>query len=384
MTLSDWLGRHRRSLLFVAVLLVVGGTLAASRSPVALFPHVDFPRIVVSVDAGDRPADRMALEVTRRVEEELRGIPGVRGLRSATSRGTAEVSVSFGWGEDMVSALLLADSAVGRLSTELPPGTSFDVRRMDPTVFPVLGYSLTSDLRSGADLYELAQYYLRPLVASVEGVSRAKVLGGSTRELRITVDPARLETHGLTLEDVASAVSVSNVITAVGRLEDLHRLYLVVAESQTLDAAAIGDVVLRSTPQGAILVDDVATVTEDGTPRWTRVVADGRDAVILQVYQQPLGNTVAIARGVQEALNARRASLPKDLRIATWYDQSELIVASEVSVRDSVIVGVLLACLVIPSFLRSLRIALVALVVVPAVLAITALVLFGVGQSLTS
>lgn len=382
MTLTRWLGAHRRSVVFMVGLLALGGALGASQSPVALFPHVDFPRIVVSVDAGDRPADRMAIEVTRLVEEELRGIPGVRSVRSATSRGTAEVSVTFDWGQDMVAALLLAESAVNRLAPSLPAGTRFDVRRMDPTVFPVVGYSLTSATRSTTELRELALYDLAPLVATVEGVSRAAVLGGSPRELRVTVDPDRLEAYGLTVDDVATTLGASNVITAVGRLEDLHHLYLVIAESQTLDVEALGAVVLRSRPEGAVLLDDVATVAEDATPQWTRVVADGQDAVLLQVYQQPGSNTVAIARGVEGALAERGRTLPPDIRIATWYDQSELIVASEASVRDAMLIGVALACLVIFLFLRSVRITLASLIVVPAVLAMTALVLFVIGQSL--
>ncbi|NOY90564.1 MAG: efflux RND transporter permease subunit [Deltaproteobacteria bacterium] len=382
MSFARRLERHRRSVFFVAALCVVAGISALSQSPVALFPHVNFPRIVVTVDAGDRPAERMAIQVTRPIEEELRGVLGVRSVRSATSRGTADVSVSFDWGQDMVSALLLVESAMARLTPTLPPGTQFEARRMDPTVFPALGYSLTSDTRSATELYELAEYDLRPMLATVPGVSHASVLGGRPRELRVTLSEGQLRAYGLTVDDVATALSSSNLIVAAGRLEDLHHLYLVTVEAQARDLGALAEIVLRAGPEGVVHLDDVASISSASVPQWTRVVADGHEAVLLQVYQQPDGNTVGIAEQVRALLRQREASLPADVRISTWYDQSELIVASEHSVRDAVLVGVLLACLVILVFLRDLRITLTALVIVPSVLATTALILYALGQSL--
>lgn len=144
MNIVAWAQHHFRSLLFLLLALVAGGILSGLRLPVALLPHVDFPRVQVSLDAGDRPAERMVTEVTYPVEEALRSIPGVRGVRSTTSRGSAEVSVNFDWGQDMTSAKLQVESQVNRILTGLPAGTVFDVRRMDPTVFPVSAYSLTA------------------------------------------------------------------------------------------------------------------------------------------------------------------------------------------------------------------------------------------------
>ncbi len=379
--IARWLGRHRRSVAFVFVLLVAAGAASTFSLPVALFPHVDFPRIVVSVDAGDRPADRMAIEVTRPVEEALRSVPGVRRVRSQTSRGSAEISLSFDWGRDMVSSLLLTESAITRIAPTLPSGTSFDVRRMDPTVFPVIAYSLTSARLSPTELYDIAKYRLAPAIATIEGVGHTTVLGGRQEEYRITVDPERLATYGLTLQDVVNVVGASNVITAVGRIEDLHKLYLVIAESNAVELEKLGTIVLKSGEDGAVLVEDVATLSDVAAPSWTRVAADGRDAVLLQIYQQPTGNTVAVAQAVRSLIRTERPNLPPSLEIHAWYDQSELIQASAASVRDAVIVGVALACLVLLVFLRSFRVALVALIVVPGVLAVAALLLEVLGMS---
>ncbi len=113
MNFTDWLQAHRRSILFLLLALAVAGVIAAFRLPVSLFPTVDFPRVVVSLDAGDRPADLMALQVTTPVEEAVRSVPGVRDVRSTTSRGSADISINFDWGTDMASATLQINAAVG-------------------------------------------------------------------------------------------------------------------------------------------------------------------------------------------------------------------------------------------------------------------------------
>jgi CzcA family heavy metal efflux pump len=370
-----WVQAHRRSVLFLLALLVLGGVAATWTLPVALFPHVDFPRILISLDAGDRPAERMTVEVTMPVEEAVRSVPGLRSLRSTSSRGSSEVSVNFDWGQDMISAMLQVESAVNQTLSSLPAGTKFEVRRMDPTVFPAIAYTLTSEKQSLTALRDIAYYQLRPLLSSVQGVAKVSVIGGDQAEYRVSVDPARLEAHGLTLEDIAKALSSANTISAVGRLEDHYKLYLALADSRFLSADQIGETVLLKGPSGLVRVEDVATVELSTEPQWTRVTADGRDAVIFQVYQQPGANTVQIAREVQAKLRDYRGHLPREVKIANWYDQGELIVASADGVRDAVCIGVLLAGAVLLLFLRNGKITLIAMLCVPATLAATVLLL---------
>jgi len=373
--------RHQRSLLLLLVLLVAGGVFFGLRLPVALFPQVAFPRVVVTLDAGDRPAEEMAALVTYPVETALRSIPSVRGVRSTTSRGSAEISVNFTWGIDMTAATLQAQAALAQVMPSLPAGTRTLVRRMDPTVFPVIAYSLTSPVRSGTDLYDLAWYRLRPLLSTVDGVASVGVLGGAPEEIHVIASPARLERFGLTVSDVANALSATNVIRAAGVLEDEYKLYLVLTDARPADLDQLANVVLRSGRDGLVRLEDVATVSRAAAPRRTVVNADGRPAVLFQVYQQPGGNTVRIARDIKRTLAGARDLLPADVKVANWYDQSDLITASAASVRDAVILGVLLAMVVLFLFLRDGRITAIAAVVVPAVLTITTLVLGALGQT---
>jgi len=372
---TGWVQDHRRSILFLVLMMAAAGMALAFKLPVALFPTVDFPRVLISLDAGDRAAELMELQVTRPVEESVRSVPGVESVRSTSSRGSAEISVNFRWGADMIAAMLQVESAVSRVLPNLPGGTTFGVQRMDPTVFPVLAYSLTSKNKSMVELQDLARFRIVPLLTGVSGTSRVQVIGGDREEFRVTVDPARLHSYELTLGDVARTLSAANVITAVGRLEDHYKLYLAMSDTRLTTLDEIRQTVLKSGPNGIVRLDEIASVQRDTVPQWHRVTADGRDAVLINVYQQPGSNTVQVAGQIKAKLAAFQAQLPKGVIVAAWYDQSELIVNSAASVRDAIIIGVILGAGVLLLFLRSLKITLIAIVIVPTVLAATIVLL---------
>ncbi len=375
MSFSDWAERHKRSLLFLLGAMVVVGAIGAFSLPSSLFPAVDFPRVVVSLDAGDQPAEQMEVLVTRPIEQAIRRVPGVTNVRSTTSRGSAEVSVSFDWHTDMASATLQVNAATAQVMPQLPAGTLLKTRRMDPTVFPIIAYSLTSKTVSLAELRTLADYRIAPLLSGVAGVSRAEAIGGAVEEFRVEVDPMRLQAHGLTLDDVSKALAAANVVSAVGKLEDRYKLLLVLVDASLHGTADLGTTVLSRGANGIVRLADVASLQRSSVPQWTRVTADGTEAVLISIYQQPGSNSVRIATDVKAQLASLQAQLPPGIVIANWYDQSELVVASAASVRDAILIGAVLAAVVLLVFLRNLKVTLIAVAVVPAVLAITVLVL---------
>ncbi len=382
MNAATWIKGHSRSILFLLSLLAIGGITAALRLPVSMFPTVDFPRVVVSLDAGDRPADQMALQVTTPVEEAIRRVPGVVDIRSTSSRGSAEISVNFGWGTDMVAAALQVHAATSQVVTSsLPAGTLFDTKRMDPTVFAILAYSLTSASLSLTELRDIAQYQMRPLLSGIPGVARIGVVGGEREEYRVTVAPARLAAHGLTLADVAAALNAANVVQAIGKIADHYKLYLGVADTRLTTLDDIRHTVLKSGRDGIVQLEDVAQVERSTEPQWLRVTADGRDAVLLNIYQQPGANSVQITKDVTAALAKYQKALPPGLKVASWYDQSQLVTAAASSVRDAILIGAALAAGVLLLFLRNLKITLIAVVVVPVVLAATVVLLWALNMS---
>ncbi|MFL9924037.1 efflux RND transporter permease subunit [Herbaspirillum lusitanum] len=375
MKFGGWIHHHRRSILFLIAILTLGGLITSFQMPTSLFPTVDFPRVVVSLDAGDQPPQQMEMLVTRPVEEAVRRVPGVTSVRSTTARGSAEISVNFDWGLDMASSTLQVNAAMSQISAQLPPGTVIQTRRMDPTVFPIIAYSLTSATVSPTQLRDIAEYQLRPLLSGINGVSRVQAIGGALEEFQVAVDPQKLSARGLSADDVSRALAASNVINVVGRLEDHYKLFLVMADTRLQDEQQIRKTIIASGANGVVLVQDVAQVTRSAVPQWIRVTADGRDAVLLSIYQQPGSNSIQIAQDVKDQIQQFQGQLPKGVNIANWYDQSQLVTASASSVRDAILIGIGLAAIVLLVFLRNLKITLIAIVVVPAVLATTVVLL---------
>jgi CzcA family heavy metal efflux pump len=379
MTFVQWVEYHAKSIFFVALFLSAAGAVAVTSLPVGLFPQVAFPRVEVSLDSGDRPADQMAQLVTRPVEEALRVIPGVQDVTSGSSRGGAQISIDFGWGRDMTAATLQVDTALSHIMSSLPPGTTSITRRMEPTVFPIIAYALTSDKVSITDLRDLVKFQITPLLTTVPGLAKVDMVGGADAEVQVLVDPHKLDAYGLSESDLVTALTTSNVLQAMGRLEDHNKLYIVISNSNLIDIEQVRDVVLRSDSHSVVKIRDVAEVKDGTVPQWVRVVEDGKNAVLFQVYEQPDGNAVQIAGLVRDKLATFK--WPDGVTVANWYDQSTLVVESAGSVRDAVLIGLVLSGIVLFLFLRSWSVILVAVLIVPATLFVTVLLLQLTGQS---
>ncbi|MGV8996627.1 MAG: efflux RND transporter permease subunit [Parvibaculaceae bacterium] len=381
MNIAQWAANHRYSILFLLLVAAIGGIANGFSLPVALFPQVSFPRIAVAIDAGDRPASQMVAQVTRPVESAVKSVPGLLETRSTSSRGNAELSLNFAWGEDMATRTLQVQSAISRILPTLPAGTAFEVKRMDPTVFPIAAYSLTSKSVSPVRLREIAQYQLLPLLSSINGVSNVDVMGGDVPEIRIDVDPGQLAAYALSMDDISKSLAAANVLQVTGRVENRHKLLFALTDTKLKNLDDIRNVVVRSSSKGSVRLSDVAQIHLAAAPNWTIIQADGKPAVLLQIFQQAGGNTVQIISDVQAALSKYESQLPPSIEIANWYNQSDLIVESAKTVRDAILIGIGLAAVVLFLFLRNLKVTIITLVVVPAVLSATVLFLYALGMS---
>ncbi|NNM77739.1 efflux RND transporter permease subunit [Sphingomonas sp. ID1715] len=387
---------HARAIVLAAILLTLAGIGAALRLPVSLFPHIDYPRVVVSVEAGDREPAQMAAEITRPIEIALRQVPGVTRIRSTTSRGSAEVGLNFAWGDDMVAGTLATQGALATALPDLPPGTRFSVRRSDPTIFPVLGIALTSKSLDPATLRQIAELQIRPALSSVAGVAGVDVLGSAPREIAVDLDPGRLQALGISLSDVATAVGRASMVRGVGRVEDRHRLYLVLVENRATSIEDIGKLPVKAAsapPAGAgplagqpmpppsasvVTLGQIASIHPATAPNFTRVTSGGRDAILVNVRQSLTGDSVAIVRAVDARL--AQIHLPPTVSVTPFYDQSELVTGAANAVRDAILLGALLAGLVLFLFLRSFRLMAITGIALPAVLAATCLLLLALNM----
>jgi multidrug efflux pump subunit AcrB len=382
MSFSGWVERHGRSVLFVAGALALGGLAAGFALPVGLFPVTSFPRIRAEISAGSMPARQMLLDVTQPLEQVARAVPGAASVESTTSRGAAEMFVDFPWGFDMTQALLSVEAAFAQKLPELAPGTSYDVIQMSPNILmPFVSYALTSDSVPPAELRRLAQYQIAPLLSGIAGVRRIGVLGGQTPEVQVSVRPDALSAYGLTLADLTQAIAASNVVSAVGRLEDNDRLFLAVQNDAFTSADSVRALTLHIGKSGVVRLGDIADVRMGAEPQWLSINNNGRPAVTFDVYQQDSADALTLAREVDRRVADFMARQPHSIGLYKWYDQTELVRSSMSAVAEAIVIGLILAAGVVFGFLRNGRATLIALIVVPLAVMTSVLLLAALGMT---
>ena len=377
-----WLARSTRTVVFFAIVLTIAGVYFAFQVPISVFPETNFPRVVIGVDNGVTPIEQMQVTITRPVEEAVNSVPGLVTVRSITSRGSAEIDLFFAWKTNMVEALQMVDAALAQVQQELPATAHITTHRLTFATFPILGYSLTSDTVPQTQLWELATYQLKPPLNRVPGVSTVVVQGGEVPEFHVTPNLALMHNAGVTISDLVNAIQASNIVQSPGLYEANHQLILGLVGAQVHNAGELGQLVVKTTPGGApVHVSDVATVEDSIQPVYTTVTANGKPAVLLNIARQPTSNTVAVADGVAKEVSALQAKLPPGVKLQAFYDQSQLVRDSIKSVRDAILIGLILACLVLFLFLRDWRSSLIAGLVIPVTVAITILAMWSIGES---
>ena len=377
-----WLARSTRTIFFFVLALTLAGIYAAFRVPISVFPETNFPRVVIGVDNGVMPVEQMEVTITKPIESAVNSVPGLVTVRSNTSRGSAEISLFFDWSVDMFQTLQQVDSALAKVQQDLPSTVKLTTNRLTFATFPVLGYSLTSNTLSQTQLWELATYTLKPPLNRVDGVSTVTVQGGAIPEFHIVPDLARLQAAGVTILDLTSAVDASNVIDSPGLYQQNHQLVLALVGGQVHDIDGLRQMVVKTTANGApVRIGDVAQVEASTDPVYTMVTANGSPAVLLTITRQPSGNTVAVANGVAAELDQLRARLPAGVQLKPFYDQSELVRESIASVRDAILIGLVLACVILFLFLGDWRSSIIAGLVIPVTVAVTVLFMWILGES---
>ena len=377
-----WFAYFSKPIIFLILTLALVGVYEAFTIPIAVFPETNFPRIVIGIDNGVMPIDQMMVTITRPVEEAVNSVLGLQRVLSITSRGSAEVDLFFNWNVDMFQTLERVNAEMARVRAQLPPTAELRVNRLTFASFPIMGYSLTSRTVPQTQLWEMATYNLKPRLNRLDGVSTVVVQGGQEPEFHIIPDASKLLAAQVTVNDLLNAVQQSNMIDSPGLLQQNHQLYLGLVSGQVRDPAQMAQIVVKNTPAGVpVRIGDVAQVEPGVRPLYTIVTANGQPAVLLNINRQPDSNTVRVADEVHGEIAQIRRELPKGIDILPFYDQSEIVDASIKSVRDAILLGLILASIILVVFLRDWGTSIVAGLVIPVTLMVTFIVLKILGQS---
>ncbi|HWJ49300.1 MAG TPA: efflux RND transporter permease subunit [Candidatus Udaeobacter sp.] len=379
---QHWISQHSRPVIFLILTFGLLGAYLAFTIPVSVFPSTDFPRVLIGVDNGVMPIDQMMVTVTRPLEEAVNSVPGLLTVRSITSRGSAEIDLYFRWDVDMFQTLQYVNAAISRVQAELPATAKIEAHRLTFAAFPIMGYSLSSDTMPQTKLWEMATYEMKPRLNRLDGVSTVIVQGGQEPEFQITPDPAKLLAASVTVSDILDTVRRTNLIDSPGLLERNHQLYLGLVNGQVRTPEEIANAVIKNTATGIpVRIGDVAGVAPSVKPVYTVVTANGKPAVLININRQPDGNTVEVAQEVHNEIENLKKTLPPGINIQPFYDQSIIVGDSIKSVRDAILLGLILASIILVVFLRDWGTSLVAGLVIPVTVMVTFIALKVMGET---
>ncbi len=379
---SYWFARESKSIIFLIITLALVGAYLAFTIPISVFPTTNFPRIIIAADNGVMPIDQMLVTITRPLEEAVSGVLGIQDVKSITSRGSAEIDLFFNWNVDMFQTLQRVNAAIARVQPELPPTVKIQSNRLQFSSFPIMGYSLTSNTIPLTQVWQLATYTIKPRLNSLAGVGTILIQGDRVPEFLIAPDPAKLLVTHVTVSDILSAVESSNLIQSPGLLERNHQLYLGLVTGQVHTPAQIANIFVKNDASGGpVYVRDVAAASASIAPNYTIVTANNQPAVLINVNRQRASNTVRVADEVKAELQKIQPTLPRGITLSNFYDQSWIVNESIKSVRDAILIGILLASAVLVLFLRDWGSSFIAGMVIPISILMTFIALKVLGES---
>ncbi len=372
--------KYKYPLIALAVLLIAGGYFSYTHLKTGLFPDITFPKIKVIADAGQQPVDKMMVLVTVPLENIIRRAEGIDYIRSTTSRGSCEISVFLKWKTDVDKSKQQIESLMNEIKDELPVGTGLSVEKMNPSILPVMGYSIEGN-RSPVELRKIAQYQIKPFLAAVPGVSDIVVIGGKTKEYQVMLNQYRMTTLGITPQMIQNAVQQANLLESNGYISDFSRMYLTLTDNAINNLNDLKELVLINTSNRLVRLKDVADVEINEVKEYVKINANGKDVPLIAVIKQPDANLIDINTGVEEKVSQLKDILPKDVKLVPYYKQADFVNDSIKSIKDVLWIGILLSLIVVIIFLRSFSASTVVLITIPLTLSLTMIVMYAFGYT---
>jgi HAE1 family hydrophobic/amphiphilic exporter-1 len=350
----------------VMAAFVVLGLFAYRRLNVDEFPNVDLPVVTVTTQWPGAGPESVESDVTKKIEEALNPIAGVKQISSQSLEGVSSVIVLFHLHVKTIDAANDIREKLQRVRPELPQDIKEPIiERMDPASRPILSLTLSSDVLSLRALTTFADDDLRKRLENVPGVGKVTLVGGERREIEVLLDPARLSAQGLTVSDVLQALRQGNVDLPAGRIERGPRETLLRVAGRVPRVADFADLPVRAVSGTLLRLSDVATIVDGAEERRSSsFLARGREAggapvvtptVALEVQKQSGANTVEVADTIIARLEELRRVLPQGARLDVAINNSVYIKASLTQVREDLVLGALLTVLIVFLFLHSWR-----------------------------
>jgi cobalt-zinc-cadmium resistance protein CzcA len=378
--MQQYHSHHKKTLLGLGFLLLLAGIFSFSNLKTGLFPDITFPKLKVIADAGQQPVDKMMAAVTIPLENIIKKTEGLDYIRSTTSRGSCEISVFLKWDANIDLARLQMESLINNIRNDLLPATQITVEKMNPSILPVMGFSLESN-RSQIELKKIALLQIKPFLAATPGVADVAVIGGKTKEYQILLKPDRLSELNITPKQISDVVGQANVLQSNGYISDYNRLYLTLTDNAIENKTQLENLVILNSPRRIVLLKDVAEIKIAEAKEYVKINANGKDVPLIAIIKQPAANLIDVNDGVLARVKELENILPKDVKIKPYYLQADFVNESVRSLEDVLWIGLLLAIIVVIVFLRSWKSSLVVLLTIPTTLSLTLVCLYAFGYT---
>ncbi|MFA7076325.1 MAG: efflux RND transporter permease subunit [Candidatus Izemoplasmatales bacterium] len=374
--------KYKNPIAVILLLILVGGFYTYTNLSTSLFPNITFPKIKIIAENGEQPVDKMMITVTKPLENAIKQVENLNMIRSTTSMGSCEISAFMNWGSDIYVDQQQVESRIAQIKNNLPAGVQITVEKMNPSILPVMGYSLQSTVKNQVELKMIGEYIVKPYLSRIEGVAAVEVIGGKTKEYQIILDQKRLQLLKLNPEEVVNAIQMTGFIESDGLLVDYKRLYLTLTDASIKNAQELENLVVQNDAKRKITLKDIATIKVSESAEFVKIKADGKDVPLIAVLKQPNSNLIQVADQVTQKVTALNQILPKGVQLKPYYDQSAFVGDSIKSIIDVLWIGLALAIVVVMIFLRSFKASSVLLVTIPVTLGLTFVIMKALGYDL--
>lgn len=380
--MRNFFKKYKNPIIFLGLLLLAGSYYAWNQLQISLFPEITFPKIKIIADNGEQPVSKMSITVTRPLEEAIKRAPGVTSIRSITSRGSTEISIFLDWKADVITVQQLLESRISQIRNTLPATVQLTVERMNPAILPVMGFSLDAENKDLVDLYTLAEYTIKPYLSQISGVASVYIQGGKKKEYQVELKPGRLLQYHLTPEEVSAALLKTGFYQSLGYADNYRRLYLTLTDANFSEIQDIESVPVVSSSRPAITIKDIAKVSIEEKKEYVKINANGKESVLVNILKQPDANLIQVSSEVENKIRDLKNVLPAGVTFVPFYKQSDFVDESITSIRDALLLGLLLAMIVAILFLRSWQASLTILISIPIILSATLLIMLALHYTL--
>lgn len=349
----------------LVLVICVLGFAGYSQLGVDRFPKVDFPTVVILTKLPGSAPEEIETEISDKIEEAVNTISGIDELRSESSEGVSQVIVTFVLEKDIDTGAQEVREKVNTILGDLPPGTETpQVMKFDASATPVLYIAVNANAPIG-QITEVADKQVRRRLESVAGVGQVAVLGGTKRQVNVSLDAARLKALGITSIDVENAIQAANLTVPGGRIESGPDQKVLRVRGRVVQPKELSDVVIRETDGKRITIGDVATVEDGVEQAETTAVRDGQAAVVLSIRKQNGANSVAMTDDLRARMKQIQPTLPAGYSLEVIRDNTATIRTSVHAVQEHLILGALFAGAVVLLFLGSVRSTVIAAIAIP-------------------